>query len=130
MSGPRRWACAAVVGVALVAAVGCKITDLSLLAVLHGTTNNDRVMTGSLDVVAAALQADLGKIGLVATITPEGEAVRIRSTTRTGQRFSLVLTRVQNAVGEQTNVHFEWEGKPDEHTESLLFGQMEMHRTP
>lgn len=129
MSGAIRWACAAALGLALAVAVGCKVTDFSLLAVFQGTNGNDRVVAGSMDTVAASLHAQLSQLGLAAFVTPEGEAVRIRSSTKTGQHFSLILTRVQSGGLEQTKVHFEWEGKPDEQTEVQLLGAVEVKRT-
>lgn len=131
MSGPRRWACAAVVGVALTVTVGCKATDFSLLAVIQGPAGKDCVVAGSLETVATSLQAKLSGLGLVAVITPEGEAVRIRSTSRTGQRFSLLLSSVTTSAGVvQTNVRVVWEGKPDEQTETQLLANVEVKKAP
>jgi hypothetical protein len=130
MSGPCRWACAAVVGVALAVAVGCKVTDSSLFAVIQAEPGRDHVITAPLETVVASLQANLSGLGLVAVVTPEGEAVRIRSTSISGQRFSFLLTRVKMPSGEQTKIHVEWEGKPDAQTEARVLGTAELKKAP
>jgi hypothetical protein len=82
------------------------------------------------DAVAQSTQATLTQLGFAATMTKNGEAVRIASKTATGAQFAVVLTREKSKDGgEQTRVHLEWQGNPDDQTGFQILGQVEaMHK--
>ena len=120
--------CAA--GVVCVALAGCDgLRDFNLTAAaLLATGGNDRVVAGSLDEVSASTQAALQQFGMLVSSTREGDAVRLRATTRAGQHFSLVLTRKKGDGRELTNLRFEWDGGRDEDTEMQILSQVETPR--
>ncbi len=108
---------------------GCDgLRDYTLSAsALLASGAKDRVVTGSLETVAASTQDSLQQLGVAATSTREGDAVRIAATTKTGQHFSLVLTREKKGDGtEVTHVRFEWEGGRDEGMEAQVLSQVEV----
>jgi hypothetical protein len=126
MTRVKGMVCAA--AVLLLAAAGCdslrnfQLTGTALLA----AGGNERVVAGSLDVVAASTQDTLRGLGLVVTATREGEAVRLRTATQSGQHFDLVLTREKSEHGDLTHVRFEWERDRDENVELQILSQVEV----
>ena len=88
---------------------GCTM-DATSLNVFAASNEREWVMSGSLDSVAAATQKSLLDLNVSATLTKEGDAVRIASCTNTkeSKRFSLVLNRVKGVNGEQTRVQIVW----------------------
>jgi hypothetical protein len=120
--------CAA--GVICLLFAGCdSLRDFNLTAAaLLATEGNDRVVAGSLETVSGSTQEALRELGMFVSTTHEGEAIRIRATTKTGQHFSLVLTRKTSAQRELTSVRFEWENGRDEDTEMQILSQVETPR--
>ena len=62
-------------------------------------------------------------------VTRNGEEVYIASTTPSGAKFKLVLTRATGkdvGPGEQTRVRVEWEGRSDEQTVFQLLSQLDI----
>lgn len=119
--------CAA--GALCLLAAGCdglRDYTLSASALAAAGAGKDRVVAGSLETVAASTQESLQQLGLVATSTREGDAVRITATTKTGQHFSLVLTRAKTDQGEVTHVRFEWDRDRDEGMEMQILSQVEV----
>jgi hypothetical protein len=117
--------CAAgVIGLLL---AGCEsLRDINVTAsALLAAGGNDRVVAGSLEEVSGSTQDALRQAGLFVSSTHEGEAVRIRATTKAGQHFSLVLTRKKSEGRELTNLRFEWENGRDENTEMQILSQVE-----
>ena len=111
--------------IVLVFLAGCASADYFSLAFLESSaTGRDRVVVGSLEAVSANTQATLKQLGLQAVATQDGEAVRIRSMTRNGQLFSLVLTSERTAQGEQTHIRLEWEGSPDHSTGAQILTEV------
>ena len=105
---------------------GLRDYTLSGSALLAAGAGKDRVVAGSLEKVAASTQDSLQQLGIAATSTREGDAVRIAATTKTGQHFSLVLTRAKTDHGEVTHVRFEWDRDRDEGTEMQILSQVEV----
>src|ERR1043166_9713667 len=57
----------------------------------------------ALDDAVARVQRELEKRGLEVTVLPEGDAVRVVSKTKTGDQFTVVLSRARTPSGsEQT----------------------------
>ncbi len=126
MTRAVRMVCAAAV---LSAALGCASGEFFSLAYLQSTASGrDRVVAGSLESVSTSAQASLRQLGLTAVVTPEGEGLRIASTTRSGETFFLVLTREKSAQGEQTRVRIEWEGTPDDQTGFQVLSGLQTQR--
>jgi hypothetical protein len=107
---------------------GCNLTDFNLNAsAFLASGNNDRMVAGSVETVAASTEATLQQLGLFVARTQEGEAIRIKTTTRTGQHFSLVLTQQKSDRGELTRVRFEWDDARDENMEMQILSQVDVH---
>jgi hypothetical protein len=67
-----------------------------------------QVVAGSLENVTMNTQGTLSRLGLIAVSTREGDAIRIKSKTKTGEEFSLLLTREKTPQGgEQTRIRVE-----------------------
>jgi hypothetical protein len=81
---------------------------------LTGPGGKQQVVAGSVDQVSANLQAALGRIGVAATSTRDGQDVRIAGSTRSGRKFALLLRRQKTDAGERTAVAIEWEKDADE----------------
>src|SRR4051812_32594611 len=107
MGTAKRAHCAS--GIILLIVAGCAVPDYLGLNLLHTTSaGGDRLVVGSLESVSQSTQGSLRQLGLAVAATDEAGAVRLVCTTRSNQRFDLVLTRVQNDQGEQTRVRLEW----------------------
>jgi hypothetical protein len=117
--------CAA--GVICLALAGCdSLKDLNVnAAAFLAPSGGDRVVAGSLEVVAGSTEEALKGMGLFVNTTREGEAIRIRAT-RSGQHFSLVLTRQKTDRGEMTHIRFEWDDARDEGIETQILSQVEV----
>jgi hypothetical protein len=120
--------CAA--GVSCLLLAGCdSLRDINMTATaLLAAGGNDRVVAGSLDEVSGSTQEALRQAGMFVSSTREGETIRIRATTKTGQRLSVVLTRKTSEGRQLTNVRFEWENGRDEETELRILSQVETPR--
>ena len=90
-------------GLTFVLLAGCASFDLvSVLSLPSQTTGRDRVVAGSLEVVAQSAQTTLGQMGLVATTNRKGEAIYIDSKTPAGANslsliFQLILPFTSSA---------------------------------
>jgi hypothetical protein len=88
---------------------GCANSSLTgMFFAQNNLATGDGVVVGKLDDVALSAQAKLQRLGLKVTMTREGEAIHLASTTRSGATFKLVLTREMTAQGEQTRVKLQW----------------------
>jgi len=113
-------------GLAVVLLAGCASFDLvSVFSLPSQTTGRDRVVAGSLEVVAQSAQTTLGQMGLAVTTNRKGEAIYIDSKTSSGAKFTLVLTREKTKDGEQTRARVEWDGARDDQTGFQLLAQLE-----
>jgi hypothetical protein len=103
-----------IVAAAVLAAVtGC--TPGSFLVALQGGNGKQQVVAGSVDQVSANLQAALGRLGISATATRQGEGdIRLSGVTKKGKQFYLVLKRKQTDAGERTAISVEWADGADE----------------
>jgi hypothetical protein len=116
-------------GVFLLFLMGCAGQQISGLGLFQAAGGDGRayLVAGSAESTALALQASLKGLGVSAVATHQGEDIRIASHTPNGDKFALVLTRVQDQQGESTRVRFEWENGPDEltrtHVEASLKAQ-------
>ena len=128
MARPGLMVCAG--GVVCLLLAGCDgLRDLNVTAAaLLAADGGDRVVAGSHDAVSASTQDALRQLGMSVTSSREGEALRIRAMTKTGQHFSLVLTRKKSDQQELTNVRFEWENGRDEDVELQILSQVETPR--
>jgi len=116
MPWAKWWSC--VGGIVLLFFTGCAGQQFSGLGLFQSAAGEGAayVVAGSPETTAVALQASLKRLGVSAVATPQGQDIRIASHTPKGDKFALVLTRVQGQQGESTRVRFEWENGPDEQT--------------
>lgn len=121
------WLCA---GLFLcLSAAGCASADaFSLFFLQSTTTGRDRVVAGSVESVSRSTQAALTELGFTAIVSEQAGVVRITSSTRTGQKFALVLRREKKDPGEYTRVHLEWEGTGDDQAGFQIMSQVESQR--
>jgi hypothetical protein len=127
MTKARRGICA--IGLVFLVFAGCKTFDMNLLWFQSGPTpGGDRVIAGSLESVAQSTQGTLSRLGLAVNSTRKGDAIYISSSTVTGAKFTLVLTREKSQEGERTRVHLDWENGRDEQVAFQLLSQLEAAR--
>lgn len=127
MKCTSRMVCAGALVLAL--AAGCQMMDLrGFFALETDGVGGERVITGSVDSVAQSVQATLGRMGLQAVVSKQGETVRVTSRTAGGAGFTVVLVREKGQTGEQTRVHLEWDGPHDEQLGIQFLGQLETVR--
>jgi hypothetical protein len=81
---------------------------------------NEQAVNDTIDHVAQRLKSEMDRMGLQATVSSQGDVLRIISTTKSGQKFIVVLSRIRGPQGEQTNVHIDWEKGSD----AVLWGQL------
>jgi hypothetical protein len=81
---------------------------------------NEQAVNDTIDHVAQRLKNEMDRMGLQATMSSQGDRVRIVSTTKSGQQFIVALSRIRGPQGEQTNVHIDWEKGSD----AALWGQL------
>jgi hypothetical protein len=74
----------------------------------------------TIDQAVAKLQTELQRRGIQTTVSPDGDAVRVQGTTKTGDKFTVVLSRgpapatsQAGAGAEMTRVRVEWHKSPD-----------------
>jgi hypothetical protein len=76
---------------------------------------NDQAVEVALDQAVAKVQKELERRGLEVTINAGTDTVRVVAKARTGDQFTVVLTRGPAAASgkEQTQVRVEWGPRPD-----------------
>jgi hypothetical protein len=92
----------------MAAFAGCAF-QLGNSTVQVGVKVNEQAVNDSLEHVAQRLQAEMTRMGLQVAVAPDGDVVRLTSTTKSGQKFVVVLSRLRGSQGEQTNVHIDWD---------------------
>jgi hypothetical protein len=97
----------------LIALAGCAL-QFGNTAVHVGVKVNEQVVNEALDSAAQKIQNQMSRLGLTVAVSRDGETARLTSTTRAGQKFTVLLNRVNGPQGEQTRVHVEWDTAPDE----------------
>ena len=108
-------------------AVGCENLDKvsSFFTVDAEVTPNNRVINAPLEQVSVTTQTQLTSLGYAATVTKQGEEVRISSKNSLGYKFTVVLTSIKGKDGEQTRARMEWEGGRDDQTGMLILARLE-----
>jgi|GEM_PF-7055868 hypothetical protein len=97
----------------LAAVVGCSAGSFLLSWV--GSGGKRQVVSGSINDVAARLQASLGKLDIIVAVNPmDQDTIKLNGQTKSGQRFALVLKRQMTSHGESTAITVEWEKDADE----------------
>jgi hypothetical protein len=97
----------------LLAGAGCA-WDVGSTRVQADVRVNEQAVDATLDEAAAKVQRELSRLGLEVTAAPDGDAVRVVSKTKAGDRFAVVLSRGRSASGrEQTQVRVEWGARAD-----------------
>ena len=97
----------------LFAAAGCSASSFLLSWV--GSGGKRQVVSGSVNDVAAHLQASLGKINIVVAVNPMDDGtVKLNGQTKSGKRFAIVLKRQATSQSENTAISVEWEKDADE----------------
>jgi hypothetical protein len=109
---------------------GCSPNELIQgLATVGQGSNGDRDVVGSLEVVAQNTQNSLTQLGLNVTRTDKGGAVYLTSASRSGNRFTLVLTQVRSYQGTKTHIHLEWQDAHDDQFGLQLMSHVEKQGT-
>jgi len=96
----------------LLAVAGCAFM-FGNTAVEVGVKVNEDVVNDTLDHVAQKIRNEMQRLGLQVVVTQDASVVRIKSTTRSGQKFEVVLTRSAGPQGEQTRIHIDWDQGSD-----------------
>jgi hypothetical protein len=101
---------------------GCASSDVA--GVLGLRTDGDRLVDGSLDVVAQRTKDRLVGLGLTAEVNKKGEAFYIDSMFN-GARFTLVLTSEKAGQKEQTRIKLQWVDKASGYMARLILVRLE-----
>lgn len=110
MSRRTETVCAAAL---LIAVAGCSAS--SFLLSWAGSGSKRQVVSGSVNDVAARLQASLGKINIIVAVNPMDDGlVKLNGLTKSGKRFALVLKQQKTSQGDSTAVTVEWDKDADE----------------
>jgi hypothetical protein len=92
---------------------------------------NGQVVAGSLENVTMSTQGALSKLGFIAVSTREGDAIRIKTKTKNGEDFSLVLTREKTPQGgEQTRIRVEGAVKAGDDVHLTLMSELSKTTSP
>lgn len=110
MSRRTEMVCAAAL---LFAAAGCSASSFLLSWV--GSGGKRQVVSGSINDVAAHLQASLDKLNIIVAVNPmDNDTIKLNGQTKSGKRFALVLKRQVTSQGENTALSVEWEKDADD----------------
>jgi hypothetical protein len=102
---------------------GCASSDVAGVLGLK-MDGNDRLVDGSLDVVALRTRDRLTSLGLKADINKKGEAFYIDSAFN-GARFTLVLTSEKTGQTERTHIKLQWVDRASGDTTRLILLRLE-----
>ena len=110
---------------------GCASSDVMGLLSLKADAN-ERLVDGSLEVVAQSTHDRLARLGLKADVSKKGEAIYIYSTTPkpTEMRFALVLTQEKTGQTTKTRIKLEWLDKGDANMAVEILARMEKVSAP
>jgi hypothetical protein len=103
---------------------GCAATESFSLLLQSTASGRDRILAGSPQSASLAVQQRLTQMGLTAAVTEQAGVIRISSVTRTGQRFVLVLTSVEQDHTERTQIRLEWDGSSDDQIGFQILSQL------
>ncbi len=108
---------------------GCAGFDLAgMLLLKTDPAGYDRVVSGSLDMVATSTRESLTQLGLAADLKAGTGQYYIDSTTKSGIRFRLVLTRVETPAGEKTRISWEWLDNRQDSSHVAILGEVEKNQ--
>jgi hypothetical protein len=115
----------------LVVLAGCETIDvrpgLDAIAREFGSDPaREHVVAGPQGTVASSAQGALERLGLSVVPTWEKDDVHLNTYTKAGQQLTVVVSRQQTDVGEQTRLRFDWEGVPDESFETKVLNRIEV----
>jgi hypothetical protein len=111
--GAKGITCAA--GFMLLVLAGCESTQLAGFFGMSDAGGQDHVVAASVDSVAQSAQVTLRDMGMAATVSKQGDTVRVASKTARGTQFTLVLNRELAGGVERTRARIEWaDGKEDQ----------------
>lgn len=97
----------------LISAAGCSAG--SFLMSWVGSGGKRQVFSGSVNDVAARLQASLGKANIIVALNNMGDGtLKLSGQSKFGTRFALVLKPQMTSRGESTAISVEWEKDADE----------------
>ena len=108
-------------------AVGCENFDKmgSYFTVDAEVTPSNRVINAPVEQVLITTQSKLSSLGYAATVTRQGEEIRVSAKTSHGFKFTVVLTSIKGKDVEQTRARMEWEGGRDDQTGMLILNWLE-----
>ena len=99
-------------GLVLLAMVGC--VNESFLTPFTATTKYRQVADGTPSVVANALEAGFGGVGITMFSKRHGEEVRLAGQTKSGDVFCVYVRPADEAGGKRSVVTVKWDRSPDE----------------
>jgi hypothetical protein len=99
------------VGALLLAGLGCNFHLGN--AVQVDVKVDEQVLNDAVETVAGRLEKEMRRLGLQVVVSRDAEVVRLKSKTKSGDEFVVVLNRVHGPRGEQTRIAFNWERAPD-----------------
>jgi hypothetical protein len=102
---------------------GCASTDVAGVLGFK-TDGNDRLVDGSLEVVAQRTKDRLNGLGLKAEVNKKGEALAIDSALN-GARFTLVLTSEKTGNVERTRIKLQWLDRADGNMANQILVRLE-----
>lgn len=118
MSRRTEMVCAAAL---LIAVAGCSAS--SFLMSWVGSGGKRQVVSGSVNDVAARLQASLGKSNVIVALNPmDNDTIKLSGQTKSGKRFDLVLKRQMTNQGESTAISVEWMKDADDEFWAIVLG--------
>ena len=118
MSRRTEMVCAAAL---LFAAAGCSASSFLLSWASSG--GKRQVVSGSINDVAAHLQASLGKLNIIVAVNPmDNDTIKLNGKTKSGKVFALVLKRQMTSQGENTVISVEWEKDADDEFWAIVLG--------
>ena len=97
----------------VLAAAGCAL-NVGNTRVEADVKIDEQAVDATLETAAEKVKEELQRRGLQVAVSPDADAVRVVSTTRSGDKFTVVLSRGRSPSGtEQTRVRVEWGRAPD-----------------
>ena len=75
---------------------------------------NEQSLDVALDKAVETLRRELQRRNLEVTVNPDGDTVRVVTKTKTGDQFTIILSRIRQDSGkEQTQIRVDWSARPD-----------------
>ena len=99
-------------GLVLLAMVGC--VNESFLTPFTATTKYRQVADGTPSVVANALEAGFGGVGITMFTKRHADEIRLAGQTKAGDVFCVYVRPAEEAGGKRSVVTVKWDRSPDE----------------